>query len=262
MNKLYFFILVLFINVSFPQVEPDNIDVRLFRTINNNRTKFKDDFFNVTDRSVLSMSIILPFSLFTYSRIYEKTYDENTAYLLGISEATNLVLTFGLKYLFKRPRPYSTLRNVHTKNSPKFDKSGALPGKWSFPSGHTSSSFTISTIFAIRYPKYPQVYLPMYLWSFLVAYGRPYFGMHYPTDLLGGAVAGTLSSVFIYSLRSGLFKFKNNLFNEKNKPDEGSIKDGTLTIFTSTFILSSLLNEFVFPKSKNLRIKASPIFLE
>ncbi len=111
-------------------------------------------------------------------------------------------------------------------------------------------------MFALRYPKYPQAYVPMYLWSLIAAYGRPYLGMHYPTDLLAGAVIGAGSSVLIYSLRKELFNFKNNVFKE-NKPDEGSINGGVISFFAGSFLVTELLNNFIF-YSKSIMFGVNP----
>ncbi|RPI19363.1 MAG: phosphatase PAP2 family protein [Ignavibacteriae bacterium] len=218
-------------------VKEEGSDVKLFRTINNHHTKFFDKFFNITDKSVLPVSIVLPVTLFTYGRIKNRTYDENTGVLLASSEALNFLVTGGIKYLFKRERPYKTLSNVHYKRT-------SFADKYSFPSGHTSTSFAISTMLMLRYPKSPQIYVPVYLWSLIVAYGRPYWGMHYPSDLLGGAVIGTLSSVAIFSIRKEIIKLKNSVFNEKDKPDLNTTS-GLNSVIAGIYIISLSLNEYL-----------------
>lgn len=243
-NKLHF------PNTRILTPDPDNFDTRLFRTINNNRSKFKNHFFRVFDRSMIPCAFLVPTSMFIYSRAAEKTYDENSAYLLTVSELTNFVFTMGLKFTIKRPRPYVTLQNVHHKGKPKHDK-------YSFPSGHASFTFNMATMFALRYPKYPQVYAPMFAWAMLVSYARPYFGMHYPSDLLAGAVVGAGSALLTYSLRKPLLKFKNNIFSG-NGSDEGSLNAGVLSFWTGSFIISSVLNEFVFTGKKGMKINFVP----
>jgi undecaprenyl-diphosphatase len=234
----------------FKSNDPDNLDVRLFRTINNARSPFKDGFFDLFDRSMAPVAILFPASLFIYARAYDKTYDENTAYLLTAAELTNGALTFGTKMTVRRKRPLRALEHVYTKGMPAIDV-------YSFPSGHSSTTFSIATMFALRYPKYPQIYAPMYAWALIVAYGRPYFGMHYPSDLLSGAILGAGSSVLIYSLRKELFKFKNNLLNE-DKSDEGSIKAGTLSFFVGSFAASAIVNTFIFKPGPTKRLFVSP----
>ncbi len=231
--------------------EPHNWDVYLFRTINNNRSKFKDAVIPVFDKSALTMTVLMPIAMFGYGRIYDKTYDENTGYLLGVSEVTNFAITLGIKYIVKRKRPYASLSNVYRKDFSTTDP-------YSFPSGHTSTSFTIATAFALRYSKYPQVYLPMYAWACIVGYGRPYLGMHYPGDVIGGVLIGTGSSVLIYSLRSSLFKLKNNILSE-NKSDDGSINGGTLTIFAASFLAGSVFNQIFFKNNDKIIFGALPL---
>lgn len=229
--------------------DPDNFDVKLFRTINNSRSQFKNDLFNVFDRSMLPVTLLMPASMFIYGRSAKKTYDENTSYLLAGAIVSDAVVTLGVKFITKRPRPKDKLYDVYSKEE--------LADKYSFPSGHAGMSFASATMFALRYPKYPQVYAPIYAWALLIAYGRPYFGMHYPTDVLAGAVIGTGSSILIYSLRKELFKLKNNILSE-NKSDEGSINGGTVSFFLGSFALSAMVNTFIIKYDNKVRLYTVP----
>lgn len=229
--------------------ENNSYDLKLFRKINNSRSNLKDKLLNTFDRSMLPMTFLFPAAVFTYGRVAEKTYDENTGYLLGASVVTNTVITATLKYTIKRIRPRNKLNNIYTR--PEFTD------RYSFPSGHSSLSFAAAGMFALRYSKYPQVYVPMYAWALAIAYARPYFGMHYPSDLLAGAFIGTGSSLLIYSLRSELFKLKNNVLNE-TKHDAGSINGGTVSIFAGSFIISTLINEFIIRYDNRVRFNVLP----
>lgn len=230
--------------------EPDNIDIRLFRSINNSRSPLKTKILNTFDNSLLPVSLILPPSLFLYSRAKQHTYDENSAYLAITSEITNFAFTFGLKTLIKRKRPIQALQNVHGKQIPKFDK-------YSFPSGHASTSFSVATMFALRYPNEPAVYLPMFAWSLIISYGRPYFGMHYPSDVISGMLIGTGSSVLMFSLRKELLKLKNQVFSE-DKSDSGTIKSGVITFFAGAFAISAIVDNFIFKDSPEKKVYISP----
>jgi membrane-associated phospholipid phosphatase len=219
----------------------DNYNVHLFRIINYSRSKFKDAILPGFTKSVFPMALLMPLSTFAYGRIYHKTFDENTGYLLAVSEGVNFLFTYSAKLLFEEQRPYEVLRGTNIYKNLPLDP-------YAFPSAHTSFAFTLATTFALRYPKYPQLYIPMYMWGIMVAYSRPYLGVHYPGDVLGGFVIATASSVLTYSLRSHLFKFKNHLFAE-DKPDEGSIKGGVVTIFAASLLVSELLTAYVLPDS-------------
>jgi len=230
--------------------DPDNFDVKLFRSINNSRSKFKDGIIPIFDKSAPPMTLFMPLTLMVYSRFKKNYYDENTGYLMGGSEFLNLLLTFGLKSYFHRPRPYAELDNVHCK---KYD----ITDPYSFPSGHTSISFTLAVMFNLRYPKFPQVYIPVYLYSLIVAYGRPYLGMHYPSDLFCGALIGAGSAALVYSLRKPLFKIKNEILSE-DKPDEGSIDGKTIYIFGGAFVASAILGQFLFNDNQKIQLSVSP----
>src|SRR4030095_10284480 len=236
-----------------PTLDPNSLDFRLFTSINYNRSAFKNAFFPIFDHSMAPMAAYMPISLFTYGRLYDKTYDENTGYLMAASVITNTAVTFGLKMLIKRKRVrvYYVAYGIYPKIFTSVDP-------YSFPSGHTSTSFAVATLLTLRYHNYPLVYIPALSWAVIIGYGRMYLGMHYPSDVLVGALIGTGSSVLIYSLRKEFFKFKNNVFNEQ-KSDEGSINAGVLTIFTAGFLGSMILDYFIPDKPvKKLTINASP----
>lgn len=227
--------------------DPDNSDVKLFRCINNNRSGFLNSVLTITDYSVLPVAIVLPGTLFAYSRAKNRTYDENSAVLIACSEAVSTTITLGIKYLVKRPRPYKTLSNVHLNK-------GLLGDPYSFPSGHTTIAYSIATSLVLRYPEYPQIYMPAYVYGLIVGYGRIYFGMHYPIDVLGGAVLGSLSAIGVYSLRNEIFKFKNRVFGE-NKPDENNHNSKSIGFISASYVSALIAGELL--SSKKIEIYPS-----
>lgn len=86
-----------------------------------------------------------------------------------------------LKPLFHRARPYVTYPDLRTPN-------GQVPDDpASFPSGHATLSFAAATAVADFNPAYA---LPAYGFATLVSYSRVYNGVHYPSDVLVGALLG------------------------------------------------------------------------
>ena len=106
---------------------------------------------------------------------------------LGIGLA--LGITSGLKYAVNRTRPYTEYPNDIIKRDET--------GPYSFPSGHTTGAFATATSLSLTYKKW-YVCVPSYLYAGFVGYSRMRLGVHYPSDVLGGAVIGTGSSLLVW----------------------------------------------------------------
>jgi undecaprenyl-diphosphatase len=73
------------------------------------------------------------------------------------------------------------------------------PGK-SFPSSHAVNNFAVATLFSSYYRKWRAAF---YAWAALVALSRPAVGVHYPSDVLGGAVIGVCVALAVIALWTG-----------------------------------------------------------
>lgn len=63
------------------------------------------------------------------------------------------------------------------------------PAHYSFPSGHTSSSFAVAMVMLFMMPV---LFIPVLLYACLMGFSRMYVLVHYPTDVLAGVVLGTI----------------------------------------------------------------------
>ncbi|MEO8447830.1 MAG: phosphatase PAP2 family protein [bacterium] len=228
-----------------------NSDIKIFRVFNNMKGGFVNSLVNITNNSITPVTIAAPVGLYITSRINKNDYDESSAILLALSEGTSAVFTYALKKTFKRDRPFRTLNNVNLTDTSN------IAGTYSFPSGHASGSFVISTALTLRYPDKPGLIIGLYAWSTLVSLGRMYWGVHYPSDVLTGMLVGAGSAALIYSLRVPIIKEKNKLFNQSNRTESYSSN-----INTSAFLISlaatDLINYFI-TNSDNPILKRSQI---
>ena len=71
------------------------------------------------------------------------------------------------------------------------------PTKLSFPSAHATSSLAGATALGRREPRAPP---PLYALALAICVGRPYLGMHYPSDVLAGAAFGTAIGAIVPGL--------------------------------------------------------------
>ena len=69
------------------------------------------------------------------------------------------------------------------------------PSSYSFPSGHTGSSFAAATAIFLWNKKWG---IPALVLAFVIAMSRVYLFVHYPTDVLAGAVLGVLCALAVY----------------------------------------------------------------
>jgi undecaprenyl-diphosphatase len=230
-----------------------NIDINIFRALNNTRCGFSNTVIPITDKSVLPVSIALPLGLSGISRINNNYYDENSGVLLFLSEITGAGAAFGIKQIFRRERPFITLEKVY------YNKYNSPTDRYSFPSGHTATAFSLAMTLTLRYPDKPAVIAVSYLYAAIVGYGRIYLGVHYPSDVLGGMIIGSGSAALVYSLRKEIIDLKNNLFNEKYRPDSNNAKELSTPVILGLTVGADLLNNLIqnaFPK-RNIRIISS-----
>ncbi len=92
---------------------------------------------------------------------------------------------------WQRPRPFVTHGMVVNA-----DFYGLDTNLSSFPSSHTYIAFAIAiSIFLYGHRKLGSI---LFLLASAVAIGRMCVGLHYPSDIIGGAILGTLSGVMVY----------------------------------------------------------------
>ena len=94
-----------------------------------------------------------------------------------------------LKELVGRIRPCHILQNVHLLVG--------CTSSYSFPSSHAVNNFAGAYLFSYFYPKMKWA---LYLGAFLMAVSRIFVGVHYPSDILGGALIGLFISWLIIIL--------------------------------------------------------------
>ena len=108
-----------------------------------------------------------------------------------ISLLINFIITnVTLKDLIARPRPFVVNDTIVTLIK--------APTSYSFPSGHTSGSFSAMLALYRWVPK--KIGIPAIILASMIAFSRMYIGVHYPTDILGGIVVGFMSSIWAYYL--------------------------------------------------------------
>ena len=130
-------------------------------------------------------------------------------FIVGLSLAFSAISGFIIKNLIARPRPYDTNPELL-----EFLKSMSYntPDSYSFPSGHTSSAFAVSfaLLFVNKKYSYPSLIL-----SILIAFSRLFLCVHYPIDIIGGAMLGIISSYITINIFNNLYAFYNKHYKKR-----------------------------------------------
>jgi len=190
----FFTLISVIVSFSFSQ-ERENLDVRLFRSINSHQSP-ANGFFEVIDKTSLPTFAVIPAGLLLYGYASDTEESFDVGVTLGVAQAAALLLVTGTKAVVDRRRPYEALDGVKAKHI-------WSAGGGSFPSGHAAMAFTIATTLSLHSPK-PEIMIPSFAWACFVAYARVYLGLHYPSDIVGGAVLGTGLAFLTWSVREDI----------------------------------------------------------
>lgn len=157
------------------------IDVEIFYFINHTLSNsFFDKLFPfITEVKHWYVAyIILWFTLIFKGGRYGKVA---ALFAILVITASDQFSSHFLKYQIERIRPCNVLPNVNILVG--------CTSSYSFPSSHAVNNFAIAIFISRLYPKLKWVLL---ITAFFMALSRPYVGVHYPSDIIGGAIIGSV----------------------------------------------------------------------
>ena len=124
------------------------------------------------------------------------------AYRLMLASAGAVGATMVIKRLMRRPRPFYVLEAI-TSRSPEFHAGRPVSDSYALPSGHAALSAAQATSWSLSHPRW-YVIGPGVVWAVGVSVSRVWQGVHYPSDVMVGAVLGAGIGLTIHWIRAAL----------------------------------------------------------
>ncbi len=160
----------------------NSLDITLFHFLNTSLCNPVFDFLMpfITDLNKQRIVLVFVALILLWMLIRGKRHVRIAAILLIITIIISDQLSSSvIKYLLVRPRPCFALQNVHLLVS--------CGSGFSFPSSHAVNNFAGALILAFFFPRCKWWFFGL---AAIVAFSRVYVGVHYPSDVIGGAVIG------------------------------------------------------------------------
>ncbi len=177
-------------------------DIALFLFLNGLGTSFFDPFWMLMTHKATNFAVYLVLLFWFY---HFKGMKQTLFLLLGVGALILVTdqITNVFKNSFERLRPCHNLEVQHVM---RLVKSGC-GGLYSYFSGHASNSFVLATYFSILFSaRFPKLKFVLFLIASCIAYSRVYVGVHFPLDIVSGAVFGTLWALCFYWISTRIFQ--------------------------------------------------------
>jgi len=179
-----------------------SLDLAIFYFLNHTiSTGFLDKFFSIitdVNKWYIAYLILVGIAFFKGGRL-GKIAVFGLIIMIIVTDQTGYRI---LKELVMRVRPCNALSDVITPVG--------CAGGYSFPSNHALNNFAAAFFLLRLFPNYKWIFLVV---ATLVSISRIYLGVHYPSDVIGGALIG---AAFGYLFSIAALKV-NNYFNSKNE---------------------------------------------
>ena len=168
--------------------------------LNNLGSSTFDPFWILVSEKWFWIPLYVIFLYFLYKNFNKKSLFYILLFVaLGITASDQIANIF--KFGFERLRP------CHDPSLEGLLREVKCGGKFGFYSAHSSNSFFVATYLTILLgKKIKQLPYFLFVWAAIVAYSRVYLGMHFPGDIIVGAIMGILSALFFGTLAKKVIK--------------------------------------------------------
>lgn len=151
--------------------------------------------------------VLIMIALVLYARISKRETLKKVTIITLIALLFSGAIAVVLKHAFHQPRPFMVLDNVHLLIT-EDDLN-------SFPSGHATSTLAVVTSLVLNMKElakkhYVVIDIALIIFAILIPFSRMYVGVHFPGDVLAGAIIGIAGALVINKFKDkilGIIKF-------------------------------------------------------
>jgi membrane-associated phospholipid phosphatase len=180
-----------------------NFNLNYFYKINRQwANTFFDFIMPLLRESMIWIPLYIFIILFAYKNFGKRGIYWTLAAVVTVIFA-NFISSDILKPLYDLPRPCSDA-NLEPVAILRINR---CPSSGGFTSSHATNHFALATFIYLTIKHIAPWTVWFFLWAFSIAYAQVYVGVHYPIDVIGGALVGSFIAIFA----SMLFNFKNGL---------------------------------------------------
>ena len=186
-----------------------DLDSYLFLYLNNLGSQYYDNFWIFLSRTEANVMFYL---VVLIAYIYSINNKKRTKILFRLIIAIAILITISdqssnlFKDSFQRLRP---CYNELIADSLRLVKE-SCGGRYGFFSAHASNSFSLAIFFGLLLRSSNILLILLFaIYAFLISYSRIYLGVHYPIDILVGAIFGTINAIVLYKIYLYSFNFIN-----------------------------------------------------
>jgi len=177
----------------------EKLDQEVLLLVNSANSPFLDEVMWQVSHQLIWIPLFIFIIFYAYKKLKLKSV---LFFMIGVAFCFLLadrisVMAFKEVFLRYRPTHNSNIQHqIHTYLKSNGDY--YLGGQYGFVSSHATNFFALTTYLIFNFKQFSKKWYFLFLWASLIGYSRVYLGVHYPLDVICGALLGMSIGWIVY----------------------------------------------------------------